>query len=672
MPSWLKPTLAEGRAATLLSAGDGSLPRYRARYVRAGRIRRPDGEYAPFAILPTALQRAVEQGLFCARPVFLNHAVWPGSPDLANLIGFTARSAIYDPAQQSVDGEIELIETPAGRLAQTLIEAALAEPAADIGLSIVFYPVWGENPADGEPAIVGVRHVESVDLVFQPAADGRILHALSADSETLEAPQASKIRHLQLSQLQYMKGNPTMSDERSTPMNVSAAPTPAAASEGDGWQSAMLWMLAASGLPEVSRQRLAAQRFESPQALQNAIQAERQYLAALHEDQVVQIGNQPPRSPQISGMRTSLDRIQLALEALLCGSQPPAGVQPLTGVRELYHLLSGDYEMTGLFQGERVQFANVNSSTMANLVANALNKRVAQEFQQYQMWWAPIVVEEDFSSLQAIKWTLLGGVGELPTVDEGAAYTELSWDDSAESGAFVKKGGYLGLTLEAIDKDETGRLRAAPRALAQAAWLTLSKSISAIFTANSGLGPTLSDGKTLFHNDHGNLATSALTLTAYNAARAAMRKQTELNSNERLGALTSPKFLLVPPDLEMTALQILASELDYTYTLSNGQAAPVNPNAQGNLFNERLAFARSRVIVVDLWTDANDWAAVADPRLYPTIGVGYRYGRTPEIFSVASPTAGLMFTNDTMPIKVRFFYAVAPIDYRGLYKSNAA
>ena len=79
-------------------------------------------------------------------------------------------------------------------------------------------------------------------------------------------------------------------------------------------------------------------------------------------------------------------------------------------------------------------------------------------------------------------------------------------------------------------------------------------------------------------------------------------------------------------------------------------------------FEARLQLARERVIVVDLWTDTNNWAAVADPKLYPTIGLGFRYGRTPEIFSVASPTAGLMFTNDTMPVKVRFFFAVGPTD----------
>ncbi len=328
--------------------------------------------------------------------------------------------------------------------------------------------------------------------------------------------------------------------------------------------------------------------------------------------------------------------------------------------------------MSGLFHSERVSLANVNSSTMANLVANALNKRLVNEFIQYPQWWSPLVSEEDYASLQAVRWITVGGVGELPTVAEGATYTELTWDDSYETASFIKKGGYLGLTLEAIDKDDTGRLRAAPRALAQGAWLTLAKALSAIFTDNTGTGPTLSDSLALFHTSHGNLGTTALSLSSYAAARTSMRKQTELNSGERLGALTAPKYLLVPPDLEITALQVLASQFDYTYALSNGTAAPENILAEGNDREQRLNLARQRVIVVDLWTDTNNWAASADPRLWPTIGIGYRYGRAPEVFSVASPTAGLMFTNDTLPVKVRFFFAVGPMDYRGLYKANVA
>ncbi len=402
-------------------------------------------------------------------------------------------------------------------------------------------------------------------------------------------------------------------------------------------------MLTQSGLPQASRERLSAREYASPEEVTAAIETEQAYLAKLAEERVVQIGNLPPRTPHISLGRSGLEQVQLALEALISGVRPSDGILPLTGIRELYNVLSGDYELTGTFKGERVYLANVTSATMSNLVANALNKVVAAEFQHYPRWWEPFVSQQDFASLQQVKWITLGGVGELPTVAEGAAYTELTWDDKYESTDFTKKGGYLGLTIEAIDKDDTGRLRAAPRALAQAAWLTLSKAILNIFTANSGVGPTLSDGVALFHSSHNNLGSAALSWSAYVAARTAMRKQTELNSGERLGALTAPRFLLVPPDLEIAALQIIGSEGE-----PGGAENDVNPLSAGDTHDARLAVARSRIIVVDLWPDTNDWAAVADPRLYPSIGIGYRYGRVPEVFSVASPTAGLMFTNDTL------------------------
>ena len=85
--------------------------------------------------------------------------------------------------------------------------------------------------------------------------------------------------------------------------------------------------------------------------------------------------------------------------------------RPLTGIRELYHLLSGDYEMAGIFQEDRVYLASVTASTMAQLVANVLNKRVVIAFQNYPQWWAPLVSIENFASLQEVRWITLGGVG---------------------------------------------------------------------------------------------------------------------------------------------------------------------------------------------------------------------------------------------------------------------
>ena len=85
---------------------------------------------------------------------------------------------------------------------------------------------------------------------------------------------------------------------------------------------------------------------------------------------------------------------------------------------------------------------------------------------------------------------------------------------------------------------------------------------------------------------------------------------------------------------------------------------------------QRLQWARDRVIEVPFWTDTDNWAAQANPLLYPSIGLGFRFGRLPELSDVTDPKAGLMFSNDVMPIKVRFVFAVGPTDWRGLHKSN--
>ena len=57
-------------------------------------------------------------------------------------------------------------------------------------------------------------------------------------------------------------------------------------------------------------------------------------------------------------------------------------------------------------------------------------------------------------------------MGSLPAVAEGGDYTELIVGDSPETASFTKYGGYIPLTLELIDRDETRKLAAYPRELA--------------------------------------------------------------------------------------------------------------------------------------------------------------------------------------------------------------
>ena len=197
-----------------------------------------------------------------------------------------------------------------------------------------------------------------------------------------------------------------------------------------------------------------------------------------------------------------------------------------------------------------------------------------------------------------------------------------------------------------------------------------------MFTVNTAAGPALSDTGALFNatavtstGGHANLLTTALSLSQFGTCRTAMMKQTDqftpdgssAAEGERL--LIEPRYLLVPVDLETTALQIRNTE-QITASANND----VNPY-----------YHKFDVVVVPHWTDVNNWALVADPSMFPAIYLIFLRGRrVPEIFAAGDETSGAMFTNDTFRYKVRLMtwrfsdtYDCAPVaDFRPLHKSN--
>ena len=148
-------------------------------------------------------------------------------------------------------------------------------------------------------------------------------------------------------------------------------------------------------------------------------------------------------------------------------------VARFTGLKEAYIHMTGDRDMVGGFFKDRIQFQHTTASFPA-LVANALEQGAGAGMGA--AWHAPattggqkIVTVEHFETLNDIRWNMFGTVASVPTVAEGAEYTELTLGDNVETSSFVKKGGYIGLTLEAIDRDDGRKLRQIPRELAFAA-----------------------------------------------------------------------------------------------------------------------------------------------------------------------------------------------------------
>ena len=150
--------------------------------------------------------------------------------------------------------------------------------------------------------------------------------------------------------------------------------------------------------------------------------------------------------------------------------------------------------------------------------------------------------------------------------------------------------------------------------------------------ANAGAGQTMVDGLALFHANHGNLAATLATLSVatISLARTGMRRQKDLQGTI-LGL--EPKYLLVPPELETTAQQMVA-------TLMATKTSDVNP------------FTGQLEVVCDAGlTSATAWYMLADPGMANGLTYAYLEGSS-------SPRVETREGWDTLGMEFRLAWAV--------------
>lgn len=608
--------------------------------------------------------------------VFVDHR-W-GSRSLRDLAGVLHEPA-WDAESQGIRCKLRAVGPSAALLEelgrQLLKESDGKKPRVGFSADVLF-------TSQGRK-VEKILRVLSVDLVYNPARGGAFLRALNSvnpllgegkmeGSEEVKGegtqPKVEGVAaQLQKDAEQIRTFLDVQAEQQRLAQEAEAARAVRAQMCGYLLDSA----LAAARLPgpvtERVRKQFAGKVFDAGE-LTTAIDDARRLVSELTAASVAQ---GPGR---ISGMWSGEDRLQMAVDDLFGlpreKGQENTQVERLSGIRELYLGLTGDVNLHGGYYADRALFATTADFT--GLVKNALNKLVANQWAVLGKagydWWQDIVTVEHCTTLNDITGILVGTVGDLPSVSEGAAYTELAIGDSPEVGTFTKYGGYIPLTLELIDRDETRKLREYPRQLANAGIRKVSSLVAAVFTANSGVGPTLADTGALFNatavttaGGHANLLTTALSASEWEVVSTAVYNQPMLikNASGYYGTgskqAINPRYLLVPRNLELTAMKILYPTLE---------------NA-ANIYSENLQKGKpGDVKTVPEWTDANNWAAVCDPRVAPGIVVGERFGLMPEIFIAGNETQGAVFTNDEHRMKVRHFLSVFVVDFRPLHKSN--
>jgi len=684
-----------------VSSSSDSRREYEVSFIKAGRVRRRDGKEANWLIPRSTVRAAVEQ--MGGKAVFVDHTLggffMPVHPSLRSLAGVTF-DAVWNDEAGRVDGGIRLSARDDLAWLGTLLDEIVADQAAgrevpDVGLSLVFFgnSVLEDDPEGEDGAMIritkSIDHVESCDIVFGPGAEGRIREVLSrVDSGALH--NLSEVFTMP-EEIQATNGTAATSASveaaaNDLPASVAGYPNPhahaVALSAGSGLDHSQ--GLDHDGDHALGQNRLdrlegavlsladSVARLQGTVAQRLAHQEERRVIS----DMGVGVAPRDRAPAQVRGSwLNSLDQVELAYDQLM-GLPVSGPVHQFSGIRELYLLLTGDRNFRGEYNRDLVPSFlaysssgnNADTSTMAELTRNVMNKRLIQQsdlLAEYS-WWKQIAHTDNFNSLQQISWVRYGGIGYdsgtgLPSVAEKGEYQQLLWEDDRTTADWTKYGGYLPLSLEMIDRDDVMGWKDVPRQLAVAQAVTISSVVSALFTDNSGAGADLSDSVGdgyAFNTTRGNLITQALDQDTWGLAVETMYKLTQLlnstvSESRRLAA--RPRKLLVPIELEQDGI---------TATTSAVKAGTLADRYPG----KRL-LREEDVITVPHWTNATNWAALADPNICPFAGVGFRFGEMPEIFA-PSENNHILWLNDVLPIKTRWFFAVSVIEWRGGIKSN--
>ncbi|WP_051901527.1 ClpP-like prohead protease/major capsid protein fusion protein [Methylotenera sp. L2L1] len=305
--------------------------------------------------------------------------------------------------------------------------------------------------------------------------------------------------------------------------------------------------------------------------------------------------------------------------------------------------------VNGMSRVEIIKAAHSSSDfplLLANTAGKALRIGYESEPSTHVLWTA----EKEVPDFKTQSMVALSEAPNLLEVPESSEYKNGSFGESAEEFAIKTYGRIFGITRQALINDDLGALTSMPAAFGAAARRLEADLVYGKLLSSSAM----SDGKSLFHADHGNLAAAgtALSIASLAFARAAMRRQKGVNGLQHIDPV--PRFLIVPVSLETTAEQLVSSLVD--------------PSKSNDATN--VQWVRNLTVVADPRLDENSefsWYLSANPSQIEGIVRAYLTGQDRPYYEVDEE-----FNRDVTSIKSRLDIAVGTIDFRALYKNPGA
>lgn len=294
----------------------------------------------------------------------------------------------------------------------------------------------------------------------------------------------------------------------------------------------------------------------------------------------------------------------------------------------------------------------------AVLLENVMHKTLLASYaiapDTWRLFCSPGTVT-DFRAHNRYRWGSLGALESLTATGEFRIKSVP--DGEKESVIASTKGNIVGITRQAIVNDDMSVFSGLATALGRAAALSIEIDVYATLAANSGMGPLMNDGVTLFHANHNNVGSgSALGVAALDADRVVMGAQRDPSANEILDL--RPAVLVLPQSLGGAARVINEAEYETDPVTTNATNRFMVPNRVRGLF---------RTIVDSPRLSGTRRYLFADPGASPVIEVSFLQGQQEPVLEQHEP-----FDYDGIRWRARFDYGVGAVDFRSAVTNAGA
>lgn len=300
-----------------------------------------------------------------------------------------------------------------------------------------------------------------------------------------------------------------------------------------------------------------------------------------------------------------------------------------------------------------IRAEGISTLSLPGIMSNIANKFLMVGFNAVESSWRDIAAignARDFKQFFSYSFVMnsmfakVGPAGEL----EHATASEVAYSNKVDTF-----GKMFAVTRADIINDDLGALSQVPMRLGRGAAIGLNVLFWTEFLANVG---------TFYTSGRGNVSTgagSALSSTGLQAAQLAFAKQTDPNLDP---LAISPSILLVPPELEITANELMTSLIINTGGASTQTKVP-NRNVWANKYKTVMSRYLSNTNIVGNSTTA--WWLIADPMELPLIQVAFLNGRQEPVVESADADFNVL------GIQFRGYYdcGVAKQEYRASVRS---